>query len=158
MPALDRQNLCRQAVETFSPNTFCKEFHDFFLLLERRSASRVRALAGFWNSIRTFRRTVSSVTLQAGSSLSWLVSAALLSLLLSAIPDMLSNEYPRRCEHSDVNVAIAGKECKLLLMIEFLHDLMCQNHRNYGSVVCMGSCRIYIINSSVTDGVQTLGC
>ena len=32
-------------------------------------------------------------------------------------------------------------------MIEIQHDLMSKTHRNYVSIVYMGSCRIYIINS-----------
>ena len=34
----------------------------------------------------------------------------------------------------------------LLLMIEILHDLICQKHGNYGNIVHIRSCRISIIN------------
>ena len=34
-------------------------------------------------------------------------------------------------------------------MEEILHDFIYQNLGNHGSVLCLGSCRIYIINSRV---------
>ena len=37
----------------------------------------------------------------------------------------------------------------MLLMVKTLHDLVYQNSRNYGSIVYVESCRIYIINSMV---------
>ena len=43
---------------------------------------------------------------------------------------------------------------EVLLMIEseILHDLMYQDLRNYGSIVCAGSCRIYLISSRILVG------
>ena len=36
----------------------------------------------------------------------------------------------------------------MMMMIQTLHDLVYQKPSNDGNIVCTGSCRIYIINSS----------
>ena len=42
------------------------------------------------------------------------------------------------------------KDPEILLMIKILHDLKTQNPTHYGSIVCIGSCRISITNSRTT--------
>ena len=43
--------------------------------------------------------------------------------------------------------------CQLLLMIEILHDFMCQNPRSYGSIVNIKSYKIYIINNRTLEPI-----
>ena len=42
------------------------------------------------------------------------------------------------------------------LMIEILHDLTCPTPRNYGSIVYMGSCRMYIIKETTLRDSRSL--
>ena len=45
-------------------------------------------------------------------------------------------------------------ECVVLLMMQILHNIVCQKSWNSGSIVHMGSCRIHIINSSHSSVVK----
>ena len=38
-----------------------------------------------------------------------------------------------------------------------MHDLLCQEARNYGSIVCGGSCRTSVINSSGAGELKVSG-
>ena len=58
-----------------------------------------------------------------------------------------------RQECTNRGLFLPWKASCLLLMIEILHDLLqYQNHGNYGSMLYIRSCRVYVINSIIMGG------